>query len=144
MRRELEEGLAYIRNRLNWEGQFDPLNDSAHALKLMALLHIELRYDWYKSTELVITRPTPQDTGNTGGWCTREYQPDPEAAIRESITSSAACIGRDMLKKLSPAMPEPTTAKRMQQIPIGTLLPIDDVFHQWNGTAWEPLTLNQD
>lgn len=144
MRRELEEGLAYIRGRLNWEGPFDPLNNSAHALKLMALLHIELRYNWYKSTELVITRPMPQDTSDLGGWCTSEYLPDPEAAMRESITSSAACCGRDMIKKFGPTLPEPTTADRVREIPVGTLLPIDDVFHQWNGTAWEPLTLNQD
>lgn len=106
MRRELEEGLAYIRRRLNWEGPFDPLNDSAHALKLMALLQIELRYDWEKSTEIVITRPVPQDRRFSGGWCTSEYQSDPEAALRECITSSAACYGRDLLNKLLPVDPK--------------------------------------
>lgn len=144
MRRELEEGLSYIRERLNWEGPFDPLNDSAHALKLMALLHIELRYDWYKSTELVITRPSPLNSSDPGGWCTAEYADDPEAAMRESITSSAACYGRDQLSKLRPVLPVPTKAKRPSQIPVGTLLPIDDVIHTWNGSEWEPLTLNDN
>ena len=143
MRQELAAGLEYIRQRLEWEGPFDPLHDSEHALRLMALLQIELRYDWEKSTEIVITRPVPDDRRSVGGWCTEDFDGDREEAIRACITGSAACVGRDMLAKLRPKLPEPTKSKRPNQIPKGTLLPIDDVIYQWNGQEWDPLTLNE-
>lgn len=96
MRQELIDGLERIKLELKWEGEFDPLNNSAHALRVAALMRIEIKYDWYKSDRMVISRSS--DVEGTGGWCSACYEPDPEKAMRASITNAVACIGRDMNK----------------------------------------------
>jgi len=145
MRPELINGLTLIKHLLNWEGEFDPLNNRAHALKLAALLTIELTYDWAKRDQVVLSR-RHRDNRYAGGWCSSELCDDPENALRHAISNTAACIGRDMLTRpVAPQLPVGTDAERPTRPEVGSLRPnVDNTgIEQFTGIIWEPLTLNQ-
>lgn len=104
MRQELIDGLERVKLELQWHGDFDPLNNSEHALRVAALMRVEITYDWYKSDRVIISRNG--DTEGSGGWCSACYDPDPEAAMRASITSTVARMGRDLNKGKQNDLPE--------------------------------------